>query len=51
VLKNFLKTDYRGVVGHLADCPSLSETLDLARVPSLYHASKSRPPIVSERSN
>jgi hypothetical protein len=33
VLKNFLKTDYRGVVAHLADCPSLSETLGLARVP------------------
>jgi hypothetical protein len=33
VLKNFLKTDYRGVVVHLADCPSLAETLGLARVP------------------
>ncbi|HEY4233043.1 MAG TPA: transposase [Lacipirellulaceae bacterium] len=33
VLKNFLKTDYRGVVAHLADCPSLAETLRLARVP------------------
>ena len=33
VLKNFLKTDYRGVVAHLADCASLTETLGLARVP------------------
>jgi hypothetical protein len=33
VLKNFLKTDYRGVVAHLADCPSLTETLGLAQVP------------------
>ena len=33
VLKNFLKTDYRGVVAHLADCPSLIETLALSRVP------------------
>jgi hypothetical protein len=33
VLKSFLRTDYRGVVVHLADCPSLVETLGLARVP------------------
>jgi Transposase DDE domain len=33
VLKNFLKTDYRGVVAHLSDCPPLLETLALARVP------------------
>jgi len=33
VLKSFLKTDYRGVVAHLADCPSLVETLGLAKVP------------------
>jgi Transposase DDE domain len=33
VLKNFLKTDYRGVVAHLADCPSLTDVLGLARVP------------------
>jgi Transposase DDE domain len=33
VLKIFLKTDYRGVVAHLLDCPSLVETLGLARVP------------------
>lgn len=33
VLKIFLKTDYRGVAAHLADCPSLTEVLGLARVP------------------
>jgi hypothetical protein len=33
VLKSFLKTDYRGLVAHLADCPSLMETLELASVP------------------
>jgi hypothetical protein len=33
VLKSFLKTDYRGVVAHLADCPSLVEVLGLPEVP------------------
>ena len=33
VLKNFLKTDYRGVVAHLADHPALRETLGLKCVP------------------
>jgi hypothetical protein len=33
VLKSFLKTDYRGVVAHLADCSTLAEALGLARVP------------------
>jgi hypothetical protein len=33
VLKCFLKTDYRGVVAHLADCPSLAEAIELASVP------------------
>lgn len=33
VLKCFLKTDYRGVVAHLSDCPSLVEVLELASVP------------------
>lgn len=33
VLKNFLKTDYRGVVAHLADHPSLVELLQLRCVP------------------
>lgn len=33
VLKNFWKTDYRGVVAHLADHPELCELLRLNRVP------------------
>jgi hypothetical protein len=33
VLKSFLKTDYRGIVAHLADCPSLLEVLKLSTVP------------------
>jgi transposase len=33
VLKSFLKTDYRGVVAHLNDCPDLAAVLQLKRVP------------------
>ena len=33
VLKNFLKTDYRGVVAHLADHPTLVKALELRCVP------------------
>jgi Transposase DDE domain len=33
VLKNFLKTDYRGIVAHLADHPALVEVLELKRIP------------------
>jgi Transposase DDE domain len=33
VLKNFLKTDYRGIVAHLAEHPQLREVLRLKRVP------------------
>lgn len=33
VLKNFFKTDYRGVVAHLADHPELREVLRLGSVP------------------
>lgn len=33
VLKNFLKTDYRGVVAHLADHPELRDVLRLNSVP------------------
>ena len=33
VLKCFLKTDYRGVVAHLADCPSLAEAIELGSIP------------------
>lgn len=33
VLKNFLKTDYRGVCAALCDCPALREVLGLEHVP------------------
>jgi Transposase DDE domain len=33
VLKNFLKSDYRGVVAHLTDNPSLCELIGLKQVP------------------
>ena len=41
VLKSFLKTDYRGVVAHLADCPSLVEALEAPRGSALHDAAKS----------
>ncbi|MBI3839614.1 MAG: transposase [Planctomycetia bacterium] len=43
VLKNFLKTDYRGVVAHLADHPTLREVMGLKHVPhftTLHKASR-----------
>ena len=33
VLKEFLKTDYRGVVSLLADCPELCAVIDLRTLP------------------
>jgi Transposase DDE domain len=33
VLKNLLKTDYRGIVEHLADHPALVEAMELKRIP------------------
>ncbi len=33
VLKEFLKTDYRGLVEFLADCPSLRAAIELQHVP------------------
>jgi hypothetical protein len=33
VLKSFLQLDYRGVVVHLADCPSLMEAIGLKQIP------------------
>lgn len=33
VLKNFLKTDYRGVVRHLHDCPELAASIELKKIP------------------
>ena len=43
VLKNFLKTDYRGVTAQLVDSPALRETLGLQKVPhftTLHKASR-----------
>jgi hypothetical protein len=43
VLKNFLKTDYRGVAAHLADHPSLCGIMELKKVPhftTLHKASR-----------
>lgn len=42
-LKTFLKTDYRGVVRHLADFSELRQDLGLSKVPdhsTLCHAAK-----------
>ena len=33
VLKNFLKTDYRGLVEYLADCDSLADSIELTCIP------------------
>ena len=33
VFKAFLKTDYRGVVEHLQDCPDLAMAIGLAKIP------------------
>ena len=33
VLKNFLRTDYRGIVAHLADHPALVTALELCKIP------------------
>ena len=33
VLKNFLKTDYRGLVEYLADCDSLANSIELTCIP------------------
>jgi len=33
VLKNFLQTDYRGVVRQLKDCPDLASVIELEQVP------------------
>ena len=41
VLKNFLKTDYRGVVQQLKDCPALAEAIELTRVPHFTTLQKS----------
>jgi len=43
VLKTFLRTDYRGVVAFLRDCPDLAQQIDLKKIPhytTLQKASK-----------
>jgi hypothetical protein len=50
VLKNFWKTDYRGVTAQLADCPELVETLGLRAVPHFTTLQKaSRRLLASQR--
>ena len=41
VLKSFLRLDYRGIVIHLADCPSLTEAIGFEQIPALHDAAKS----------
>ncbi|MHC2071122.1 transposase [Bremerella sp. T1] len=41
VLKNFLRTDYRGVVQQLWDCPSLMDAIELDQVPHYTTLQKS----------
>ena len=33
VLKNFLKTDYRGIAQHLQDCTTLADAIELEKIP------------------
>ena len=44
VLKNFLRTDYRGLVEYLGDCNSLSEAIELDSVPhfTTFHKAAKR---------
>ncbi len=41
--KQFLRTDYRGLAAHLADHPSLRETLGLTHVPHFTTFQKASP--------
>jgi hypothetical protein len=48
VLKNFLQTDYRGIVDHLRDCPALAESIDLKQFPHYTTLQKAaKRPLVS----
>lgn len=47
VLKQFLKTDYRGVVAHLQDCPDLVASLGLKRVPHFTTLQKRAPKLLA----
>ena len=50
VLKNFLKTDYRGVVVHLADHPALVEAMELKRVPHFTTVQKAARRLLATKS-
>jgi hypothetical protein len=49
VLKNFLKTDYRGVVKHLKDCPALCEAIELKSVPHFTTLQKASRHLLASR--
>jgi Transposase DDE domain len=49
VLKNFLKADYRGVVGHLNDHPSLLALLELKTVPHFTTLQKASRRLLASR--
>lgn len=48
VLKNFLKTDYRGVVTLLSDTPSLAKVLELQRIPHFTTVQKASKRLLTE---
>jgi hypothetical protein len=47
VLKTFLKTDYRGIVAILEDCPDLCKTINLTKVPHFTTLNKAARKILS----
>ena len=49
VLKSFLSTDYRGVVGLLADCPALAESIGLERIPHFTTLQKAARRLLSRK--
>ena len=49
VLKAFLKTDYRGLAEHLADCPNLCQAIELKRVPHWTTFQKAAPRLLRSR--
>lgn len=49
VLKNFLQTDYHGVVWQLLDSPALAEAIELARVPHFTTLQKAAQRLLGSR--
>lgn len=49
VLKNFLKTDYRGVVEHLNDAPSLADLIGLQKIPHFTTLQKASHRLLASR--